>query len=68
VADPHVHIALIGLGQGAEAAHQEQAVDRPRRVAVAWFVGERAGQALGFGQGLASGSKFDSPAGVLPDT
>ena len=28
VADPQVHIALIGLGQGAEAAHQEQAVNR----------------------------------------
>ena len=52
VADPHVHITLVGLGQCAKAAHQEQTVDRGGRVAVAWLVGKRAGQALGFGQDL----------------
>ena len=57
VAHPHVHIALIGLGQRAQAAHQEQTVDRRRRVAVARFIGKRAGQALGIGQGL--GVRFE---------
>jgi len=52
VTHPHVHVALVGLGQGTQAAHQEQAEDRSRRVAMAWLVGERAGQALGFGEGL----------------
>ncbi|MNT67377.1 hypothetical protein D3C72_2055120 [compost metagenome] len=51
VADPDVHVALIGLRQGAKAAHQEQAMNRSRRItAMAWLVGKRAGQALGFGQ------------------
>ncbi|MNL15926.1 hypothetical protein D3C87_1369430 [compost metagenome] len=49
--DPYVHVALIGLGQGAEAAHQEQAVNRSRRIAaVTRFIGKRTGQALGFGE------------------
>ena len=53
VTDPHVHVALIGLGQGAEAAHQEQAVNRSGRIAaVARLIGKRAGQALGFGEGV----------------
>ncbi|MCY1421327.1 hypothetical protein D9M71_369780 [compost metagenome] len=53
MADPHIHVALVGLGQGAEAAHQEQSVNRPRRVAaVARLVGKRAGQALGFSEDI----------------
>ena len=63
VADPHVHVALVGLGQGAEAAHQKQAVNRPRRIAVAGFVGERAGQALSFGEGLGVGLEVRQPGG-----
>ncbi|MNJ41686.1 hypothetical protein D3C77_366170 [compost metagenome] len=50
VTDPDVHIALLGLGQGAQAAHQVQPVNRLGRVAAAGLVRERAGQALGFGQ------------------
>ncbi|MOA15982.1 hypothetical protein D3C78_1361710 [compost metagenome] len=53
MADPHVHVALVGLGQGAEAAHQEQAKDRPWRVAaVPGLVGKRTGQPLGFGKDI----------------
>ncbi|MNZ56682.1 hypothetical protein D3C78_746340 [compost metagenome] len=47
MAYPQVHVAVLGLGQRAQAAHQEQAMDRPRRVAMAGLVGERAGKALG---------------------
>ncbi len=57
VADPDVHVALLGLRDGAQAAHQEQAVDRllrlaGERVAGALAVGERARQALRFGENL----------------
>ena len=52
VTDPDIHVALLGLGQRAEAAHQEQAVDRLRRIAVARLVGERTGQSLRFAQRL----------------
>ena len=55
MADPDVHVALVGLGQGAQAAHQEQSMDRSRRVAVAGLVGKGASQALGFGQYLGIG-------------
>ncbi|MND95465.1 hypothetical protein D3C80_877210 [compost metagenome] len=47
MAHPQVHVAVLGLRQRAQAAHQEQAVDRAWRVAMAGLVGERAGQALG---------------------
>ncbi|MNF61012.1 hypothetical protein D3C84_426410 [compost metagenome] len=50
MADPDVHVALLGLGDGAQAAHQEQAVDRLWLRAAARLVGEGAGQALGLGQ------------------
>ncbi|MNF66262.1 hypothetical protein D3C84_480490 [compost metagenome] len=50
VADPQVHVALIRLGQCAEAAHQEQAVNGAWRVAVPGLVREGAGQALRFGE------------------
>ncbi|MDT4823812.1 hypothetical protein FQZ97_570510 [compost metagenome] len=50
MADPDVHVALLGLGDGAQATHQEQAVDRLRLRAAARLVGEGAGQALGLGQ------------------
>ena len=50
MADPQVHVALLGLGHGAQAAHQEQAVNRQRGIATVGFVGERAGQALGFAE------------------
>jgi hypothetical protein len=40
-------MSLLGLGQRAQAAHQEQAVNRAWRVAMRGLVGERAGQALG---------------------
>ena len=53
MANPHIHVALIGLGQGSQAAHQEQAVDRQLCRRRARLVGKRAGQALGFGQGRA---------------
>ena len=52
MADPHVHVALVGLGEGAKAAHQENAVNRLRRIHPAWFVGERPCQALRFRKGL----------------
>ncbi|MNH17590.1 hypothetical protein D3C79_772710 [compost metagenome] len=61
MADPDVHVALLGLGQGAQAAHQEQAVDRLGRVAAARLVGERTGQALGFGQQLGIGFEIGDP-------
>ena len=52
VAHPDIHIALVRLGQGAETAHQEQAMDGAWRVAaVARLVGKRSGQALGIGEG-----------------
>ncbi len=51
MADPEVHVALIGLGQGTQAAHQEQPVDRTWQAGRANLVGKRASQALGFGQG-----------------
>ncbi len=68
VADPHVHIALIRLRQRAEAAHQEQTVDRSRRItAVAWLVGKRSGQALSLGErigvGLEAGQSSRRAAG-----
>ncbi|MNM96177.1 hypothetical protein D3C81_1086450 [compost metagenome] len=47
MAYPQVHVAVLGLGQRAQAAHQEQAVDRAWRIAMAGLVGERAGQPLG---------------------
>ncbi|MCY1403686.1 hypothetical protein D9M71_188750 [compost metagenome] len=50
VADPEVEVAVFGLGHAAQAAHQEQAVDRQRRIAAAQLVAERAGQALGLGE------------------
>ena len=50
MADPQVHVALLGLGYGAQAAHQEQAVNRQRGIATIGFVGERARQALGFAE------------------
>jgi len=43
-------------------------MDRLRRVAVARFVGERTGQALGFAQGLRVGFEIRQPGRVLPDT
>ena len=52
MADPHVHVALVGLGEGAKAAHQEDAVNRLRWIHPAWFVGERSRQALRFSKGL----------------
>ncbi len=47
MAHPQVHVALLGLRQRAQAAHQEQAVDGLWRVAMAGLVGEGAGKALG---------------------
>lgn len=55
VADPQVDVALAALGQGAQAAHQEQAMYRPRGPglgAALRAVAERAGQALGLGEQL----------------
>ncbi|MNJ70359.1 hypothetical protein D3C77_668090 [compost metagenome] len=50
MADPDIHIALLGLCQRPQAAHQVEAMNRLWRVAATCFVGERAGQALGLGQ------------------
>ncbi|MCY1353110.1 hypothetical protein D9M69_394410 [compost metagenome] len=53
VADPQVHVADLGLRHGAQAAHQEQAVDRSLRLAAEAalrLVDERAGQPLRFGE------------------
>ncbi|MNP53549.1 hypothetical protein D3C76_1480350 [compost metagenome] len=55
VADPQVHITLLGLGQGAEAAHQEQAVDGAVGVTQARLVAERTGQPLAFGNQIGRG-------------
>ncbi|MCY1444882.1 hypothetical protein D9M71_613720 [compost metagenome] len=52
MAHPQVHVAVLGLRQRAQAAHQEQAVDRAWRVAMLGLVSERAGQALGIGHQL----------------
>ena len=41
---------LLGLGYGAQAAHQEQAVNRQRGIATVGLIGERASQALGFAE------------------
>ncbi len=51
VADPDIHIALFGLSQRAEAAHQKQAMNRLGRVAVPGLVGKGARQPLCLGQG-----------------
>jgi|GEM_PF-4711998 len=50
VADPHVQIAVLVLRHGAEAAHEEQAEYRLRQFSARRLVGERAAQALCFGE------------------
>ena len=50
VAQPQVHIALFGLRNGAQAAHQEQAMQRRGALAATRFVDEGAGQSLDFGE------------------
>ena len=52
VAQPQVHVALFGLCHGAQAAHQEQPMQRRGALAAARFVDEGAGQALHFGQAV----------------
>ncbi|MCY1215219.1 hypothetical protein D9M72_270610 [compost metagenome] len=55
VADPDIHVALFGLCDGAQAAHQEQAVDGRRLRTAPRLVGEGTGQSLDFGQQLVIG-------------
>ncbi|MND87202.1 hypothetical protein D3C81_803810 [compost metagenome] len=40
MADPDVHVALFGLGEGAQATHQVKPMDGLRRVAAASLVGK----------------------------
>ncbi|MNO87196.1 hypothetical protein D3C76_786150 [compost metagenome] len=64
VADPHVHIALLSLGQGTEAAHQEQAMNRSGWIAaVARLIGKGTGQALGFGEDAGIRLEIRQPGG-----
>src|SRR5690606_29947308 len=50
VADPQVHVALLGLRHGTQAAHQEQAMQWRLALAARRLVDEGAGQALCFGE------------------
>jgi len=63
MADPQVHVALFGLGQRAQAAHQEHAMDWARCLTLAGLVGERACQPLRFGDQVVGRLETGHPGG-----
>ncbi|MCY1537799.1 hypothetical protein D9M68_733090 [compost metagenome] len=63
---PEVHVALFGLRHGAQAAHQEQPVNRQWWITPASLVGEGARQALGFGEQFIVGFEATQPGRGQP--
>ena len=50
VADPEIHVTLLGLGDCTQAAHQKQAMNRLGLGAALRFVDEGTGESLRFGE------------------